>query len=104
MKVLIITQYFWPENFRVNDVVLFLKKKNIDVDILTGYPNYPDGVLFKEFKEEPLKYSNYNGAKVFRIPIYLRRDSSKINLFINYISFIFLIILFLLYFSIILLI
>jgi len=89
LKVLIITQYFWPENFRVNDVVLFLKKKNIDVDILTGYPNYPDGVLFKEFKEEPLKYSNYNGAKVFRIPIYLRRDSSKINLFINYISFIF---------------
>jgi len=89
LKVLIITQYFWPENFRVNDVVLFLKKKNIDVDILTGYPNYPDGVLFKEFKEEPLKYSNYNGAKVFRIPIYLRRESSKINLFINYISFIF---------------
>lgn len=89
MKVLIITQYFWPENFRINDIVKFLKEKNIDVDVLTGYPNYPDGLLFKEFKKEPLNYSNYYGAKVFRVPVYLRRDSSKINLFINYISFIF---------------
>ena len=41
LKILIVTQYFWPENFRVNDIVAYLKKQGAHVEILTGRPNYP---------------------------------------------------------------
>ena len=43
MKILIVTQYFWPENFRINDVALGLKEKGHEVEIITGKPNYPTG-------------------------------------------------------------
>ena len=54
MRILIVSQYFWPENFRVNEIAEFLKKENIEVDILTGNPNYPEGKIFKDFKENPV--------------------------------------------------
>ena len=49
MKILIVSQYFWPEHFRVNEITEFLRKKKCDVDILTGLPNYPDGKEYKKF-------------------------------------------------------
>lgn len=88
MRILIVSQYFWPENFRINELVKFLKEKNYSVDVLTGYPNYPEGRLFEEYKIDPIKYSNFYGAKIYRVPIYLRRGSSKYNLFLNYTSFV----------------
>ena len=88
MKILIISQYFWPENFRVNEIVEYLSKKGHEVTILTGPPNYPDGQMFTEFKNNKKKFYKYFDSEVIRIPIYLRRNSSKFNLFINYISFI----------------
>ena len=89
MRILIVTQYFWPETFRINDVAKLLIDNNHQVDILTGAPNYPDGELFSEYKLDIKKFNNFYGASVFRIPVFLRRDSSKIFLFFNYISFIF---------------
>ena len=88
MRILIITQYFWPENFRVNDIVKFLRKKNYQVDVLTGLPNYPSGKLFEEYKLDKKKFKTYRGASVFRVPVFLRRDGSQIFLFLNYISFV----------------
>lgn len=88
MRVLIISQYFWPEQFRINELVEFLKTKNLEVEILTGLPNYPDGSLFSNYKKDPNKFNSFCGSKIYRLPIILRKDSSKINLFLNYISFI----------------
>ena len=88
MRILIITQYFWPENFRVNDIVKFLRKKNYQVDVLTGLPNYPSGKLFEEYKLDKKKFKTYCGASVVRVPVFLRRDGSQIFLFLNYISFV----------------
>ena len=51
MKLLIVSQYFWPENFRVNDLAIDLANKGHEVTVLTGYPNYPEGKIYKEFKE-----------------------------------------------------
>ena len=52
MRVLIISQYFWPENFRVNDLASFLNKhNNCKVTVLTGQPNYGEGKLYPEFKK-----------------------------------------------------
>jgi glycosyltransferase involved in cell wall biosynthesis len=88
LRILVVSQYFWPENFRINELVKFLREKNYEVDVLTGYPNYPDGELFEEYKIDPIKYSNFFGAKIYRVPLYLRRNSSELQLFVNYISFI----------------
>ena len=88
MRILIVSHYFWPEVFRINELVKFLKEKNYDVDVLTGYPNYPGGKLFKEYKIDQIKYSTYYGAKIYRVPIYLRKDSDNYNLFLNYASFV----------------
>ena len=88
MRILIISQYFWPETFRVNEVVEYLRSKNFKVDILTGIPNYPEGKLFDEYKSNKNKFNNYYGAAIFRVPVFLRRDGRKIFLFLNYISFV----------------
>jgi UDP-N-acetyl-D-mannosaminuronic acid transferase (WecB/TagA/CpsF family) len=86
-KILIVSQYFWPENFRINEVVKFLRKKKYDVTVLTGKPNYPYGVLDKKFSKNPNKYNNFYGAKIIRVPIVLRKKSTKFNLFLNYLSY-----------------
>ena len=49
MKILIISQYFWPENFRVNELSEELIKLGHDITVLTGYPNYPKGEIFEDF-------------------------------------------------------
>lgn len=88
MRVLIVTQYFWPEQFRINELAKFLKTKKLDVEILTAFPNYPDGKLFSEYKKNPNKYDSFEGSKIYRLPIIYRKNSSKLNLFLNYISFV----------------
>ena len=49
MRILIITQYFWPENFRINDLAEELSFYGHELTILTGIPNYPKGQIFPEF-------------------------------------------------------
>ncbi len=86
MNLLVITQYFWPENFRINELVLELKKRGWSITVLTGYPNYPSGKIFKEFSENPSNYDSYCGIKVLRVPI-VPRGSNSINLILNYLSY-----------------
>jgi len=94
LNILIVSQYFWPENFRVNDIVKFLLSQKHTVDVLTAEPNYPEGKLFNEYKENKKKFINYYGASIYRVPIYLRGNSSPLNLFFNYLSYTFSAILF----------
>lgn len=89
MKILIVSQYFWPEYFRVNDLVLELKKKNVEIEILTSYPNYPDGKIFEEFKKNPDQYSEYHGCKIYRVPQVTRGKGTLTKLTFNYLSFVF---------------
>ena len=88
MKILIISQYFWPEHFRINEIAEHLIQKGFKVDVLTGYPNYPEGKLYEIYKKNPNFYSKLNDINIFRVPIFLRSDSSKVNLFFNYFSFV----------------
>jgi hypothetical protein len=50
MKVLVVTQYFWPEYFRINEVAKTLLEKDIEVEVLTGKPNYPRGKIFSGYR------------------------------------------------------
>ena len=49
MRVLLVTQYFFPENFKSNDIAFELSKRGYKVTVLTGIPNYPSGKFFKGY-------------------------------------------------------
>ena len=87
MKILIISQYFWPENFKINDLALGLKERGNEVTILTGKPNYPDGKFYPGYNFINRKVEYYQGIKVIRSPLIRRGNCSGVRLFINYISF-----------------
>jgi glycosyltransferase involved in cell wall biosynthesis len=86
LRVLVISQYFWPEQFRFNDLIEGLKDQGCEVTVLTGLPNYPDGQIYSGYKFFFNKPETYNGARVFRSPL-IPRGKSKIQLALNYISF-----------------
>lgn len=88
MKILIVSQYFWPENFRINDLTRELVTRGHEVTVLTGIPNYPAGKVFEEYKKNPTKYQLYEGARVYRAPMFARASGS-VRLFLNYMSFVF---------------
>jgi glycosyltransferase involved in cell wall biosynthesis len=86
-NILIVTQYFWPENFLINNFALHLKKY-ANVTVLTGLPNYPDGKIFNKYKKiKKIFIENWEGIKVVRIPIIPRKKGGAINLSLNYLSF-----------------
>ena len=87
MKILIVSQYFWPEYFRINDLVEELAKKNYQIDILTGYPNYPRGEIYNDFKKDRSLFNEFKGCKIYRVPIIPRNKGTNLNIAINYLSF-----------------
>lgn len=87
MKLLVVTHYFWPENFRINDLVAELVRRGHEVTVLTGCPNYPDGVVFPDFEAKPENYARYMGAEIVRIPM-APRGKGPARLIWNYLSFI----------------
>jgi len=86
-KILVVTQYFWPENFRVNELVLELQKRGFDVNILTSTPNYPSGKVFSEYADKPDEFLDYFGVTVHRVP-QISRGTNMVTLVLNYISFV----------------
>ncbi|MBE0471046.1 MAG: glycosyltransferase family 4 protein [Methyloprofundus sp.] len=88
MRILVVTQYFWPENFRINDLCQELVRRGHEVTVLTGKPNYPSGTLFPEFKGSPEKFSEYKGSDVIRVPTTMRGQGSGRKLVVNYISYV----------------
>jgi glycosyltransferase involved in cell wall biosynthesis len=88
MKILIITQYFWPESFKINDLALGLKERGHEVSVLTAIPNYPKGVFFDNYSFWKNNEEEWNGIKIFRSKIFSRGNGS-IRLMLNYISFVF---------------
>ena len=89
MRILIITQYFYPENFRINDVCLGLKERGHEVVVLTGKPNYPNGKYYKGFGWFKKYNSNWNGIKIYRSNLILRGKGNGVRLIFNYFSFAF---------------
>lgn len=86
MRLLVVTQYFWPENFRVNDLVAELVLRGHEVTVLTGQPNYPAGEFFSEFTAAPEKFNHYAGADVVRVA-HTARGKGGIRLMLNYLTF-----------------
>ncbi|MBI5068817.1 MAG: glycosyltransferase family 4 protein [Deltaproteobacteria bacterium] len=88
MRLLVVSQYFWPENFRVNELVSELVARGHEVTVLTGVPNYPEGKVFEDYRRDPESFSSYSGAEVLRVPL-RPRGQGKLQLVRNYWSFVF---------------
>ena len=86
-RILVITQYFYPENFRINDLCLELKKRGNEITVLTGLPNYPKGEYFEGYSAEKNCDEVWNDIPVYRCKLRPRKTGS-INLVRNYISFV----------------
>ena len=87
MRILVVTQYFWPENFKINDVAVGLIEKGHNVAVLTGLPNYPKGKFYKGYSFPKEKKEIHEGVTIYRSPVIPRGDASSVRLFLNYISF-----------------
>ena len=87
MRILVVSQYFWPENFRVNDLVKEWVHRGHQVTVLTGIPNYPAGKVFDAYQARPGAFATYEGAEVVRVPM-LPRGTGGLSLMFNYASFV----------------
>jgi glycosyltransferase involved in cell wall biosynthesis len=88
MKILIFSQYFRPESFRINDLALTLKERGHEVSVLTGKPNYPDGDIFEGYRAWGCSTEDWCGIKIYRVPLIARGSKNAIKLALNYLSFI----------------
>lgn len=87
MRILIVSQYFWPEVFRINEIAFSLKDNQCDVEVLTGQPNYPHINFFKGYKVWRVNKEIFNNLVINRIPIFPRKKT-VISLALNYLSFV----------------
>ena len=89
MRILIVSQYFYPENFKINDIAFFLKSKGFDVTVLTSKPNYPEGKFFKGYNFFNKNTEIINGVKIIRVPTIPRLNGGALGMILNYLSFLF---------------
>jgi colanic acid biosynthesis glycosyl transferase WcaI len=88
MRILVLSQYFWPETFRINDLVVSLRDRGYEVHVLTGKPNYPLGDIFPGYGFFKKWRDRFHDVDVTRVPLYPRGRGGFINLSLNYLSFV----------------
>ena len=86
-RVLLVTQYFYPENFKSNDIAFELQKRGYEVTVLTAIPNYPQGRYFDGYGLFKRRTEVINGVKVIRGFVVPRGKGGKILLSLNYLSY-----------------
>ena len=85
--ILVISQYFYPESFRINDMCIEWVKRGYKVTVLTGIPNYPQGKFFKGYSWFKKRRETWNGIDIIRIPL-IPRGHNAIGMIFNYFSFV----------------
>ncbi|MES2979198.1 MAG: glycosyltransferase family 4 protein [Pseudomonadota bacterium] len=88
MRVLVLSQYFWPESFRINEIVPTLVEKGVEVEVLTGKPNYPGGEIFRGYSAGGCQRETRQTLVINRIPLF-PRGRGGVRLALNYLSFVF---------------
>ena len=85
--ILVIAQYFYPEQFRINDICTEWVKRGYKVTVVTGIPNYPQGKYYDGYGLFKMRKETYNGMDIIRIPL-IPRGNNAIMLTLNYLSFV----------------
>ncbi|OZO02466.1 glycosyltransferase WbuB [Pseudomonas sp. IB20] len=89
MNIAIVTQYFYPESFIINDIVEELACLGHTVEVFTGQPNYPEGDTYEGYDPAACSEQIYKGSvKVNRVPLRPRKSGGAKNLLLNYLSFV----------------
>ncbi len=88
MRILLVTQYFWPESFVINQLVTTLAEKGHHIVVLTGKPNYPEGEIYSGYQKHGVQYETMGDVKIIRVPLRPRKSASAKALILNYFSFI----------------
>lgn len=95
MKILLLTQWFDPEpTFKGLAFAKELKRQGHDVQVLTGFPNYPGGKIYEGYKLKLYQREEVDGISILRVALYPNHDSSALKRIFNYISFAFMAMLF----------
>lgn len=84
--ILVISQFFYPEQFRINDMCCEWIKRGYQVTVLTGIPNYPQGKYYDGYGLLKKRKELWNGIEIIRIPE-IPRGKSTIGMILNYLSF-----------------
>jgi colanic acid biosynthesis glycosyl transferase WcaI len=87
LRILIVTQYFWPEAFRINDVARGLRDRGHDIQVLTGMPNYPAGRLFPGYGWFRPFRETFEGIPIVRAPLVTRGQQKNARLALNFLTF-----------------
>ena len=90
MKILLISQYFYPENFKINDLIFSLKERGHQITVITGKPNYSKTHFFDGYGWKSDDFEIVNEIPVHRANLFSRRNGGALRLFLNYFSFAFL--------------
>lgn len=85
--VLVISQYFYPEQFRINDICKEWIKRGYKVTVITGIPNYPIGKFYDGYGLLKKRKEFYNGINIIRLPL-IPRGKNSVMLALNYVSFV----------------
>ncbi len=86
MRILVISQFFWPENFHINDIVEYLDKKDCEITILTTHPNYPNYKIYDYYWKDIDNYKYLNNCKIIRVPsVFIGK--SNVRYILSYLSF-----------------
>lgn len=86
-RLLVVSQYFYPEQFRINDICCEWVKRGYEVTVLTGIPNYPHGNYFEGYSKTERREEAWNGVRIIRLPIAARGHNAA-GLIRNYLSFV----------------
>ena len=85
--ILVVSQYFYPEPFRINDICTEWVRRGYRVTVLTGIPNYPEGKFYPGYSWLKKRRENWNGVEIIRIPL-IPRGHNPVGLVFNYFSFV----------------
>lgn len=88
-RILIYTNHYYPEQFKINDLVNWISKDDFEVRVITGLPNYPEGKIYKGYGplSNFLSRSKNKKLKVNRLLLIPRMNGTYALLILNYISF-----------------
>lgn len=86
-RILIVSQHYWPENFRISDICAGFVESGCEVDVLCGLPNYPLGEWFDGYSYLHPRRETHAGVEIFRAGEIRRKGNTSIRIFLNYISY-----------------
>lgn len=86
-RVLVVSQHYWPESFRITDICAGFREAGWEADVLCGLPNYPKGEWFEGYSYKGPRRETHEGVEIFRAGEVRRKGNTAVRIFLNYISF-----------------